>query len=105
LFLARPSDDTTRQEKTVVGSRSSRILVIDPICIKETIKNIAISLMLILDAEIGNTFDVMQGAFNSLPMLGARSRKKLNLGVYSVCGVWFNIYTTMDQATHCLGIR
>jgi hypothetical protein len=34
--------------------------------------------MLILDAEIDNTFNVMQGAFNSLPMPGARSRKKLN---------------------------
>jgi len=34
--------------------------------------------MLILDATIGNTFDVTQGALNSLPMLGAEGRKKLN---------------------------
>jgi hypothetical protein len=77
-FFAKPSDNTTHQEKTVAGSRSSRILITGPFCIRETIKNIPISLTLILDAKIGNTFDVMQGVFNSLLMPVARGRKKLS---------------------------
>jgi len=71
FFLTKPSDDTTYQEKTIVGNRSSCILITDPVYRRKTINSIPISLILMLNAKIGNSFDVAQGAFDSLAMLGA----------------------------------
>jgi len=47
-----------------------------------------------LNAEIGNSFDVAQGTFDSLAMLGTWNRKKLNkeLTMYVVSGLVYIHY-------------
>jgi len=52
FFLARPSDDTTCQYKTIVGNRSSCILIIGLVYKRKTIKNIPVNLILMFNVRL-----------------------------------------------------